>query len=95
MGLGFKVQASRLRVETVRLGLMVKLSQAPQAGGGGGSVGGARGVGGGVEGGGGRRGGGPVSWRSVCFQIVVAHGGGVPFPGKKGSDVWLWASGED
>ena len=27
LGLGFKVQGSRLRVETVRLGLIVKLSQ--------------------------------------------------------------------
>ena len=33
LGLGFKVQGSRLRVETVRLGLIVKSSHAPQAGG--------------------------------------------------------------
>ena len=31
---GFGVQGSRLRVETVRLGLIVKLSQASQGGGG-------------------------------------------------------------
>ena len=62
LGLGFKVQGSRLRVETVRLGLIVGLSQVSVGGvwgGGGGGVG----VGWGV---------GPC-WEGLQLPLVLAN----------------------
>ena len=86
MGLGFKVQGSRLRVETVRLGLIVKLSQAFQAGGGG-SMGGAGGGGAEGEQGGGEGEGGPSTapdpGEASAFRLWSPTGG-YPFQVKKG-----------
>ena len=84
MGFRVRVQGSRLRVETGWVGGGAKTGR-----GGRGGRGQGRGAGGSKAGGRkGHRGPArrgfncPWSWRTVRFQIVVAHGG-VPFPGKK------------